>query len=80
MTLTKGQGVTVFTSKLQNVNFILPFLAISQTLFIDSKVNKAGLQVVYGETFKMMWYLVTLTEGKGHSLYLKITKYPFNDF
>ena len=39
---------------------------------------KVGLRVAYGETFKMMWYLVTLTQGE--DLYLKIGKYPFNNF
>ena len=39
---------------------------------------KVGFQVAYGETFK-----IDVTFGdldQGHSLYVKIGKYPFNNF
>ena len=58
------------------------FFAIIDNLSdtFGSKVMKVGLQVAYGETFKMMQHLVTLDKGQGHSLYLKIGKYPFDNF
>ena len=88
VTLTEGQGRSLYL-KVRKCLF-WPFLAISQTLFIGSEFMKAGFQVAYGETFKKVWLLVTLTEaqqewwpgseGQGHSLFLNIGKYPFNNF
>ena len=75
MTLNEGQGHSL-DWMLKNINF-WPFLTMSQTLLISSRVMKPGQQVVYGDTLKMMWNWVTLTEGQCHSLYLKIGKYPF---
>ena len=49
-------------------------------MFVGSEIMTVGFQVGYGETFKMMLPLVTLSEGQGHSHDLKFGKYPFNNF
>ena len=38
---------------------------------------KLGQQVACGETFKIIWHRVTLTEGSKSQIYLKVRKYPF---
>ena len=65
--LTKSQRHILYL-KVKKYPF-LTNLTIFQTLFIGSRVMKLDPQVACGETFKVMWYWVILTEGQGHSLF-----------
>ena len=69
LTLVK---VTVFTVNLENIHFLIVFDNISY--IFHSRVMILGQKVACGETFKMMWYWVTLTFGQGHNNYMKIWK------
>ena len=48
---------------------------ISDTIY--SRVMTVCQKVACGETFKVICPWVTLTFGKGHSVYWKFGKYPF---
>ena len=74
VTLTFTQGHSIYW-KFGKKPFLNIFDNISDTIL--SRVMRHSQKVAWGKTFKMMWHLVTLTVGQGHSLYLKVRKCQF---
>ena len=68
--------VTVFTWKSENIHLAI-FDNISDTIY--STVVTHGWKVACEESLKMIWSLVTLNFGQGHSIYWKFGKYPLFD-